>query len=167
MKDTGSALAPLRPLDKRVGVGTDTGQKTTPGLNDGVGPTTKPLGQRGGRLITQNTSIKDGLLKCREPRVISNDAKGNLIRGKPKLKIQPLINPRGRVLNGGDGMPAKLTTSTIFTGHTPKAVTRDTVDNAPQIGAETGPLRVIRVIPECLDQTNQDVLNGLFQRIVP
>ena len=131
MKDTGSALAPLRPLDKRIGVGTDTGQETAPGLNDGVGPTTKPLGQRSGRLITQNTSIKDGLLKCREPRVISNDAKGNLIRGKPKLKVQSLINPRGGVLDGRDGLPAKLTAPAIFSGHTPKPIAYHAINDAP------------------------------------
>ena len=131
MKDTGSALAPLRPLDKRIGVGTDTGQETAPGLNDGVGPTTKPLGQRGGRLITQNTSIKDGLLKCREPRVISNDAKGNLIRGKPKLEIQPLINPRRGVLNGGDGMPAEFATPSTFAGHTAKPIAYHAINDAP------------------------------------
>ena len=131
MKDTGSALAPLRPLGKCFGVCTDTGQKTAPGLNDGVGPTSKPSGQRGGRLIPQDTSIKDGLLKCREPRVISNDAKGNLIRGKPKLKVQSLINPRGGVLDGRDGLPAKLTAPAIFSGHTPKPIAYHAINDAP------------------------------------
>ena len=112
-------------------MGADAGQQAPPGLNDRVGPTAQALGQRRGRLFPHNASIKDNLLKRRKPYILPDNAKCDLICGKPKLKVQSLINPRGRVLNGGDGMPAEFATPSTFAGHTAKPIAYHAINDAP------------------------------------